>query len=77
MSGLLGAILGEGGAALGGEASEALLGAGAREAGATIGRAAGQDIGRAISERHQRKKACQQAFPDNPDACDDSFAFHP
>ena len=68
MSGFLGAILGEGGAALGGAAARAAAGEAASDVGATLGRAAGQDIARGMAQRRQRKKACQQAFPDNEEA---------
>jgi hypothetical protein len=75
MSGVLGAILGAGGEALGGAAGEALAGEAAGGLGATIGRAAGQDIASSISARRRKKKECQQAFPDNPDICDNGMAF--
>jgi hypothetical protein len=75
MSGVLSAILGAGGRALGSATGDALAGEAGAGLGATIGQAAGHDIAAKISERRQKKKACQQAFPDNPDMCDNSMAF--
>jgi hypothetical protein len=54
---------------------DALAGEAGAGIGSDIGQAAGHDIAQAVSERSQRKKACKQAFPDNPDMCNNGMAF--